>query len=208
MEFQSERTVINTLSETIVKSGVSLFNAVKYVYCLAEEDFYNCNIKDVLKVVLNNLTDTDCLKNLGLTANREKCMEMQSDAYNKVLPLIVYSFAVRIPLLKKIKINNKTMTDEQLRQVYDIVISKGAENYMDIIPETYEQNRKLVKQNKDIPFYSADWYKDYIYTYVPELSKINNKNIYLLGSADILFTMFYACLDEKLTEIINVAQKL
>lgn len=208
MEFQSERTVINFLSETIVKSGVSLFNAIRYVYGLAHDDFYNCNIKDVLKVVLNNLTDTDCLKNLGLVANSEKCIEMQSDAYSKVLSLIVYSFAVRIPLLKKIKIDNKTMTDAQLKQVYDIVISKGADNYMDIIPETYEKNRKLVKQNKEIPVYSADWYKDYIFTNVPQLAEIKNKNIYLLGCVDILFTMFYTCLDEKLTEIINDAQKL
>lgn len=208
MEFQSERTVINFLTETIVKSGVSLFNAVRYVYCLAEDDFYNCNVKDVLKVVLNNLTDTDSLKNLGLTAYREKCMEMQSDAYNKVLSLIVYSFAVRIPALKKIKIDNNTMTDGQLKQVYDIVISKGAENYMNIIDETYEKNRKLIKQNKEIPVYSADWYKDYIFTYVPKLAEIKNKNIYLLGCVDILFTMFYTCLDEKLTEIIKDAQKI
>lgn len=208
MEFQSERTVINFLTETIVKSGVSLFNAIRYVYCLAEEDFYKCNIKDVLKVVLNNLTDTDCLKNLGLTADSEKCIEMQSNAYNKVLSLIVYSFAVRIPTLKKIKIDNKTMTDGQLRQVYDIVISKGAENYMDCISETFEQNKKIVKQNKELQVYSADWYKEYIFTYVPDLAEIKNKNIYLLGAVDILFTILYTCLEEKLAEIINDAHKL
>lgn len=208
MEFQSERMVINFLSETIVKSGVNLFNTIRYVYSLAEEDFYNCNIKDVLKVVLNNLTDTNCLKNLGLTANSEKCREMQSDAYNKVLSLIVYSFAVRIPVLKKIKIDNKVMTDDQLKQVYNIVISKGGQNYLDIIPETYEKNRKLVKQKKELPAYSADWYKDYIFTYVPDLAQIKNKNIFLLGAVDILFAMFYTCLEEKLTEIISDAQKL
>lgn len=202
MQFLSERVAVAHLSDIIVKSGVSLYNAVKYIYSLAEDDFYRVNVRDVLKVVLNNLTDVDCLKALGLRINNDKCAEMNSPEYNKVLPLIVFSFAVRIPALKNIKVSGKTMTDDQLKKVYDTVISKGAENYKDSISESYDDMRKLVKSGKPLPPYSADWYKTYIFTNIPELSEISNKNIFLLGVVDILFTMFYACLEEEMTQII------
>lgn len=208
MEFQSERTAITMISDVIVKSGVSLYNSIKYIYSIAEDDFYNCNIKDVLKVVLNNLTDIDCLQALGLRINADKCKEMSSPEYNNVLSLIVYSFAVRIPVLKNITVNNQTLTDEQLKAIYDAVISKGAKNYMDTIPESYDEIRKLVKSKKPIPPYTADWYKTFIYTRIPELSEIKNKNIFLLGAVDILFTMFYACLEEELENTINKIDKL
>ena len=81
MQFQSERSAITLISDAIVKSGVSLYNAVKYVYSIAEDDFYNCKIKDVLKVILNNLTDTNCLSALGLRIDNEKCREMNSSEY-------------------------------------------------------------------------------------------------------------------------------
>ena len=208
MEFQSERTATTILSDVIVKSGVSLYNAIKYIYSIAEDDFYTCNIKDVLKVVLNNLTDINCLKALGLRINNEKCKEMSSPEYNNVLPLIVYSFAVRIPLLKNITINNQTLTDEQLKNIYTTVLSKGAKNHLNSIPEDYEEIRKLVKTKKPVPPYSADWYKTFIFTSIPELSQIKNKNMFLLGVVDILFTMFYACLEEELQNTINRLDKL
>ena len=208
MEFQSERSAVTILSETIVKSGVSLFNAIKYIYSLAEDDFYNCNIKDVLKIVLNNLTDTSCLQALGLRISDEKCRQMNSAEYNKVLPLIVFSFAVRIPTLKGVKVNGQSLSDDQLRAVYNSVLEKGAENYKEAISENYEETRKLVKAGKPVMPYTSDWYKAYIYTNVPELCKITNKNIFLLGAADILFTMFYSCLEEELKQIIIGLEKL
>ena len=57
MEFVSERTVITKLSDIVVESATALYNAVKYIYSIAEDDFYNVGIKDALKVVLNNVTD-------------------------------------------------------------------------------------------------------------------------------------------------------
>jgi len=208
MQFQSERTAMTLISDAIVKSGVSLYNAIKYIYSLAEDDFYNCSIKDVLKVVLNNLTDTNCLKALGIRIDNQKCREMNSPEYDKVLSLIVYSFAVRIPTLKTIKINNETLTDEQLKNIYDLVISKGAENYLDSVAESYDEIRKLVKSNKPVTPYSSDWYKTYIYTNVPALSAINNKNMFLLGAVDILFTMFYACFEAELEQIVIGLDKI
>lgn len=208
MEFQSERAAVSIISDVIVKSGVSLYNSIKYIYSLAEDDFYNCNIKDVLKIILNNLTNIDFLQELGLRINADKCSEMSSPEYNNVLSLIVYSFAIRIPVLKNLSINNQTLSDDQLKAIYDNVISKGARNYLETIPESYDEIKKLVKSKKAVPPYNADWYKTFIFTHIPELSEIKNKNMFLLGAVDILFTMFYSCLEEELENTINRIDKL
>ena len=202
MQFLSERVAVAHLSDIIVKSGVSLYNSIKYIYSLAEDDFYNCSVKDVLKIVLNNLTDIDGLQSMGLRIDNDKCREMNSPEYNKVLSLIVYSFAVRIPTLKNVMVNGKTMTDDQLKRVYNTVVSKGAENYKDAVSENYDEIKRLVKQKKPVQHYSADWYKTYIFTNIPAMADITNKNIFLLGVVDILFTMFYSCLEEELSQII------
>lgn len=208
MDFMSQRTATTILSDVIVKTGVSLFNTLKYVYSIAEDDFYNCSIRDVLKVALNNLTDTSCLSAMGLRINNDKCREMNTPEYNKVLALIVFSFAVRIPQLKKIECNGQYLSDDQLKAIYDAVIEKGAQNYKNSVDESYDDIKKLVKQKKDIPAYTADWYKAFIYTNIPELSEIKNKNMFLLGAVDILFTMFYACLEEELENTIKGMDKL
>lgn len=202
MDFKSERAALTGISETIVKCGVSLYNAVKYIYSLAAEDFYNCSIKDALKVVLNNITDCDSLQALGLRINNNKCGEMNSEEYNRILSIIVFSFAVRIPALKLVKSGDDTLTEDQIHTVYEMVLSKGAENYNEIIKESYLETKYLVKKGKPIPPYSAEWYKTYIYRNVPELSAITNKNMFLIGFVDVLFTMFYSCMEEELKNVI------
>ncbi len=210
MEFTSERTVITRLSDITVESATALYNAVKYIYSIAEEDFYNVGIKDALKVVLNNVTDPDCLESLGLRINSETCREMSSEAYKQILPLTIYSFAVRLPVLKQFKVGDKTISDEQLLSVYDAVMRKGAENVDNVITESYADIKQLVKKGKSIPPYSSDWYKTYIYTHVPELSSITNKNMFLLGFTDILFAMFHSCVEEELRNVIaeGAAEKI
>ncbi|HNX63685.1 MAG TPA: hypothetical protein PKI60_00675 [Oscillospiraceae bacterium] len=202
MDFKSERAALTGISETIVKCGVSLYNAVKYIYSLAAEDFYNCSIKDALKVVLNNITDCDSLQALGLRINNNKCGEMNSEEYNRILSLIVFSFAVRIPALKLVKNGDDTLTEDQVHAIYEMVLSKGAENYNEIIKESYLETKYLVKKGKPIPPYSAEWYKTYIYRNIPELSAITNKNMFLIGFVDVLFTMFYSCMEEELKNVI------
>ena len=83
-----------------------------------------------------------------------------------------------------------------------MVLSKGAENYNEIIKESYLETKYLVKKGKPIPPYSAEWYKTYIYRNVPELSAITNKNMFLIGFVDVLFTMFYSCMEEELKNVI------
>ena len=203
MEFISERTAYTLISETVVKAGVSLFNAVKYIYMIADKDFYNINIKDIFKIALSNISDTTCLYNTGIKLDKDRCAEMNSPEYERVLSLMVYSFAVRLPLLKNVKTKGGSLNDKQIKAIYDLVIAKGAGNYDNIITDDFEEIRRLVKQNRPVPAYDAEWYKGYIYTYVPALATISNKNVFLLGSADILFTLFHSCLEEELERLLN-----
>ncbi len=203
MEFISERTAYTLISEAVAKAGVSLFNAVKYIYMIADKDFYNINIKDIFKIALSNISDTTCLYNTGIKLDKERCAEMNSPEYERVLSLMVYSFAVRLPLLKNVKTKGGSLNDKQIKAIYDLVIAKGAGNYDNIITDDFEEIRRLVKQNRPVPAYDAEWYKGYIYTYVPALATISNKNVFLLGSADILFTLFHSCLEEELERLLN-----
>ena len=198
MEFISERTAFTMLSETVVKAGVSLFNAMKYIYMIADKDLYNINIKDIFRISLNNITDTTCLYNTGIKLDKERCAAMNTPEYERVLPLMVYSFAVRLPVLRYVKTSGGVLSDKQIKSIFDLVISMGAGNFENVIPDDFEDIRRLVKTGKPIPAYDAEWYKGYIYAYVPGLAAVNNRNVFLLGSADILFTLFYSSLEEEL----------
>lgn len=203
MEFISERTAYTMISDTIVKAGVSLFNAVKYIYMLGDKDFYNISVKDIFKIALKNITDTTALYNTGIKLDKERCREMNSPEYERVLSLMVYSFAVRLPELKEIKTPSGSLNDKQIKTVYDMVIFKGAGNYENIITEDFEDIRRMVKLGRSVPAYDAEWYKSYIYSYVPELASVKNRNMFLLGSCDILFTLFYGALEEELERLLN-----
>lgn len=203
MEFISERTAFTMISDTIVKAGVSLFNAVKYIFMIAEKDFYNINVKDIFKISLKNITDTSSLFNTGIKLDKEHCKEMNSPEYERVLSLMVYSFAVRLPELKSVKTRGGTLNDKQIKAIYDMVIAKGAGNYENVIADDFEEVRRMVKMGKGVPPYDAEWFKGYIYGYVPALASINNKNLFLLGSCDILFTLFYSSLEEELERLLE-----
>lgn len=203
MEFISERTAYTLISDTIVKAGVSLFNAVKYIYMVADKDFYNINVKDIFKITLKNITDTTALYNTGIKLDKERCKEMNSPEYERVLSLIVYSFAVRLPELKDVKASTGSLNDKQIKAIYDMVISKGAGNFENIIADDFEDVRRMVKSGKPVPAYDAEWYKSYIYGYVPSLASVSNRNMFLLGSCDILFTLFYGALEEELERLLN-----
>ena len=203
MEFVSERTAFTMLSETVVKAGVSLFNAVKYIYMIADKDFYNINVKDIFKISLKNITDTTCLYNTGIMLDKERCKEMNSPEYERVLSLMVYSFAVRLPELKNVKINNQTLNDKQIKTIFDMVVAKGAGNYDNVIVDDFEEIRRMVRTGRPVPAYDAEWFKSYIYSYVPALTAITNKNMFLLGSCDILFTLFYSGLEEELKRLLE-----
>lgn len=203
MEFISERTAYTLISDTIVKAGVSLFNALKYIYMIGDKDFYNINVKDIFKIALKNITDTTALYNTGIKLDKERCKEMSSPEYERVLSLIVYSFAVRLPELKDVKTATGFLNDKQIKNIYDMVISKGAGNFENVIADDFEDIRRMVKSGKPVPAYDAEWYKSYIYGYVPSLASVSNRNMFLLGSCEILCTLFYGALEEELERLLN-----
>lgn len=203
MEFVSERTAFTMLSDTVVKAGVSLFNAVKYIYMIADKDFYNISVKDIFKIALKNITDTSSLFNTGIKLDKERCKEMSTPEYERVLSLMVYSFAVRLPELKAVKTRGGSLNDKQIKAIFDMVVSKGAGNYENVIVDDFEEVRRMVKMNRTVPPYDAEWFKGYVYSFVPELAAINNKNLFLLGCCDILFTLFYSSLQEELERLLN-----
>ena len=128
---------------------------------------------------------------------------MNTPKYERVLSLMVYSFAVRLPVLKNVKTAGGFLNDKQIKTIYDMVEAKGAANYDNVIPDDFEEVRRLVRAGRPVPAYDAEWYKGYIYTYVPTLAAITNRNVFLLGSADILFTLIYSCLEEELVRQLN-----
>ncbi len=208
MDFQSERQAITVLSDIIVKSSVSLFNSTKFIYSLTDDDFYNCDIKDVFKIIFNNFYDVSPLEAMGLKINPQKCKAMSNPLYDKIMPLILYSFAARIPVLKSIKCNDDALSDAQIKAIYERVVSRGAENYNEAVSESFEENRKLLKFKKPLKPYSSEWYKTYLYNYIPALTEINNRNVFLLGAADILFKMFYSNLQDELKNRLITLDKL
>ncbi|MGN0690775.1 MAG: hypothetical protein ACI4K7_00310 [Oscillospiraceae bacterium] len=199
MDFINEEQAVIGLADTVIKGGISLYNAIKYIYSIGENDFYKISIKDAFKVVLNNITDGESLRNFGLRIDGGSCREMQNTEYDKVLPMIIYSFAVRLPTLRNVRNGDDRMTDDQIQKVYSMVMSRGAENPDGLIREEYAEFKYLVHKGKPLPPYTAEWFKTYIYTHVPSLSDITNKNMFLLGFVDVLFAMFYACLEEELS---------
>ncbi|MDR0903836.1 MAG: hypothetical protein LBM59_04320 [Ruminococcus sp.] len=199
MDFYDEKKAIDGMADFILRGGVSMYNTMKYIYSLAEKDFYNVNIKDVIKLVINNVTDVDALSVLGLRAEGVKVSEMETEEYRRLLPAMVYSLAVRTPALKPVVIGEKPLSDDQIYKIYQAVLNKGGGNTDDVVPEAFLEIKYLVKKGKPLPPFTADWYKNYIFAKVPELAAITNKNIFLLGASDIFFSMFYACFFEALS---------
>jgi hypothetical protein len=200
MIFYDENAAVEGMADFTVKGGITMFNALKYIYSLTERDFYNINVKDVFRVILNNIDSADSLRSLGLKMTPEHTAAMKSDAYNAVLPIMVYSLAVRLPTLKNAGNPADAPTDDQIYRIYQAVMKKGADNVGNIVTETFLESKYLIRKGKKLPPFTADWYKSYIFKNVPALSDINNRNIFLWGICDIFFSMYYACFEEALYE--------
>lgn len=198
MVFRDEREAVTELAELVLDAAANLHKATKYIYSLSKNDFYNCNVKDAFKVVLNNIFDAGALRSLGLTMEDSECAEMNGAEYRGVFSLIVYSFAVRLPLLRGVEVQGNRLTEQQIRAVYDAILAKGVVNHGDAVPESYEEIRVDVKKGRPVSPYSADWYKVYVHTNVPALADITNRGLFLFGMVDVLFPMFYMRLEQEL----------
>jgi hypothetical protein len=200
MDFYDEKTAVDGIADFILRGGVCMYNTLKYIYSLSDRDFYNVNIKDVIKLIINNVTDSDSLSFLGLRAEGEPVAAMESESYRRILPVMVFALAVRTPALRSVEIDGKPLTDDQIYKIYSAVLSKGASNVDDLIPDTFLEIKYLVRKNKPLPPFTAEWYKNYIFRSVPELAAITNRNIFLFGACDVFFSMYYACFKEALEE--------
>lgn len=198
MRFYSEQNAIEEIGTFLLESSASLFKATKYIYGLSYSDFYHCSIKDVFKIILNNLTKADMLQALGLNIQGDACTEMENEEYSKVFALMVYSFAVRLPTLQRFQMNGERITDAQVQKIYEFIIGKGVVNYDNVVTDNYTEIRQHVRKKQPIPPYSADWYTAFVYTHIPELAEINNRNMFFFGTIDVLFMMFYMRLEEEM----------
>ncbi len=190
------------IAEEIDFASRSLFNAIRYCYQIADADFYNVNVKDIFKIGLNRITDYNCFKNLGIVIEDRSLGEMAGEQFQEVQKVIRYSFAVRLPFLRRYA-ENTTIKDGQLKQIYDQLEAIGFANPDGIVEDSYKSMMWLVRTKKNEPAFDTEWFRRWIYTYGHDLAAINNKNMMLLGCVEALFPLYYAALQDLLVAQMN-----
>lgn len=203
MTFVNESGTITLLTDMILKAGANLFKATKYLYALTAENYYNCNIKDFFKVILNNIFNADIMSAFHISIDETTCAPMNTREYFDIFRLIIYSFAVRLPALCHVEARGEYMTMKQVSAVYDAVMEKGVLNHGDAIAESFAQIASDVKKGKSIPPYNSEWFRTYVFTMIPELSEISNHNLFFMGAAEMLFSLYYLCLEKEFEKSIN-----
>ncbi len=193
---------LNNIADIIDLASESLFNAIRYCYFVADGDFYNINVKDVFKIGLNSITKPECFKNLGIEIDESKMGEMGTPHFREILDIIRYSFAIRLPFIKRYA-EKTTLKDAQVKQIYDILESYGFHNPDGIVEESFKSMAWLVKTKKNEPAFETEWFRRWIYTYGHDLAAINNRNMFVLGCVEALFPLYYASLQELLVKKMN-----
>lgn len=126
----------------ITNTARSMTTVMQYIYTVSDSDFYNINIKDVFRIALMDVTETSRLENLGIRIKTPENEAMFETAeFGRVQHLIMYSLAVRLPLISR-QIEDFSLSDKQLKQVYELMIKNGADNFGEII---YEAMRAILK---------------------------------------------------------------
>ncbi|MBR5090945.1 MAG: hypothetical protein IK093_16075 [Ruminiclostridium sp.] len=194
--------IAQRLADIIDNAAESLFNALQCCYLIADENFYNVNVKDVFRIGLSNLTDPDCFRNLGFDLEKDKLGELGSEKFKEVLEIIRYCFATRIPFARR-DAPECNIKDNQIRQMYDILEEYGFANPDGIVVESFKSVSWLARTKKPEPQFDTEWFRSWIYTYGHETAAINNRNMFLLGCADALFPLYYSALKERLVEEFN-----
>lgn len=130
----------------IANTARSMTTVMQYIYTVSDSDFYNINIKDVFRIALMDVTETSRLENLGIRIKTpENDAMFETTEFGRVQHLIMYSLAARLPLISR-QIEDFPLSDKQLKQVYELMIKNGADNFGEIIYESYEGNFKVRKQ--------------------------------------------------------------
>lgn len=196
---------INSMTTAVNAAADSIYEALKYIYYIASEDFYKINVKDIFKIALSDVTDSRILENLGFKLYPEKIGDLKDPYFEEVKRLISYAFAVRLPFLKKNVRPNPNFSDADLREAFRTICNSGASNIDNIVTSDFKTNLKTVTKYKeqDEPVFDTEWFKTWVYARGKEFAVINNKNMYFLGCADALFALYWAALSDKLIDIIE-----
>jgi hypothetical protein len=196
MTFQNESEALEQLADTILKAGANLFKATKYLYVMTSENYYNCSVKDFVKVLLNNMYNADALRVFRISIDSPACSVLNTREYFHVLRQLIHSYAVRLPILCRVNVHGQTMTDKQIEGVYKIVLEKGFSNESVSSADSFQEILRAVRKGREDPPYNADWYRSYVYSAVPALSDLSNPNLLFLGTTDVLLTLYYLCLEK------------
>ncbi|MDR0223210.1 MAG: hypothetical protein LBI38_06735 [Oscillospiraceae bacterium] len=197
---EKEQNAVLAVAGVTESASRSLHNTIRYVYAVAERDFYNINVKDLFKIALSDITAPDILSNLGVSAD-VKPETFYSAGFKRLANMIFYAFAVRIPFLRRTK--SPLAKDTLLRGMFDACAGKGAENFDDTVYGDFKSMMRRAKSREPEPPFTAEWFRRWAYSDGGELASINNKNMFLLGCMDAMFPLFYAALSERLTEMIT-----
>lgn len=194
----SMASVVNAASE-------SIYEAMKYIYSVAYEDFYDINVKDIFKIALSNITDPGVLNNLGYKLYPERIGDLRNAEFAVVKKIIAYAFAVRLPFLKRyLPAKSVIFSDNEIRDLFQAICDSGAQNVDGIVPMDFRANMRTAKlRDVEEPVFDTEWFKTWVYTYGKEFSVINNKNMFFLGCADALFPLYWSAVTDRLLAMIK-----
>lgn len=194
----SMASVVNAASE-------SIYEAMKYIYSVAYEDFYDINVKDIFKISLNNITDPGVLNNLGYKIYPERIGDLRNSEFAVVKKIIAYAFAVRLPFIKRyLPPKTTAFSDSDIRDLFQAVCDAGAQNVDGIVPMDFRTNMRAAKlKDAEEPVFDTEWFKTWVYTYGKEFSVINNRNMFFLGCADALFPLYWSSVTDRLLSMIR-----
>lgn len=194
--------IAQRFADIIDSASESLFAALQCCYFIADEDFYNVNVKDIFRVGLSNITNPNCFRNMGFEPSKERLGELGGEKFREVLDIIRYCFAIRIPFAKR-DAPDSYIKEPQIKQMYDILEEYGFANPDGIVAESLKSVSWLAKTKKPEPAFDTEWFRSWIYTFGRDIAAINNRNMFLLGCADALFPLYYSALKERLVEEFN-----
>jgi hypothetical protein len=194
-----EAAAAKRISDTVISSGAALFTTTKYIYAMSKDNFYSVDVKDIFKVVLNNVRIGEKLDGFHIPLDAPSISPLDSERYDAVFPLIVYSFAVRLPEL----LSRQELSEQTVKGIYNDIIKKGAQNKDGAVPEEFGEIKALVKKGKQPPPYNADWLKSYLYAAFPELAEVSNRNFFFFGALDVLFVMFFLNLEARINGLLS-----
>jgi len=189
--------------DSIKFSAASLFKALKYIYALTDENFYNINVKDIFKIALNDINNVDILDNMGITLSDEILGELSNPRFDVVEGLIHYAFLIRLPFLRVNTPELSKVKEKHMKEVYSQGLKNGAENFEGNIEHDFNSVSKIAKSRQPEPPFDGEWFRRWVYTFADELSAITNRNMFLLGSIDALFPLYYAALPNKISQNLN-----